>query len=145
MARNGISVQVHGWREVRAALGSFRGQLPGEVRDAVRESAQVVARDARSRVPLGPGRDGHVKSTVRAVAGRGGYSVRGGGNGYPYYQFLEFGGRVGRNRSVYRPRRKAGRYIYPALMRNDARIRRMMSEGVERAARRAGLRTGGGA
>ena len=145
MARNGISVQVHGWREVRAALGSFRGQLPGEVRDAVRESAQVVARDARSRVPLGPGRDGHVKSTVRAVAGRGGYSVRGGGGRFPYYPWLEFGGRVGRKNSVRRKRVKSGRYIYPALTSNSAAIRRMMERNVIRAARRAGLRTGGGA
>lgn len=141
---DGVRVQVHGWREVRAKLGGLRGQLPKAVRDAAKDSAQLVVSDAKRRMPIGPGKNGHARSSIRSAATSRGTQVRGGGAKFPYYQFLEFGGRVGRKNSVYRKRIKKGRYIYPALDAQRAQMRRTLNRNLSRAARSSGLNVRGG-
>lgn len=83
-----------------------------ELGRAGKEAADVVARAARDKVPVVTGR---ARSSVRAVARSGGGAVAGGGAKVPYYGWLDFGGRVGRNNSVTRPVIQRGRFIYPAL------------------------------
>ena len=144
MAGDTIRVQVHGWPEVRAKLGNLRGQLPAAVRAATKDSAQLVVNDAKRRMPIGPGKGGHARSSVRSAATSRGTDVRGGGKRYKYYCWLEFGGRVGKKNSVYRKRVKKGRYIYPALDAQRALMRRTLSRNLERAARRSGLSVRGG-
>ena len=144
MAGDTIRVQVHGWPEVRAKLGNLRGQLPAAVRAAAKDSAQLVVNDAKARMPIGPGKGGHARSSVRSAATGRGYQVRSGGGRFVYVPFLEFGGRVGKKNSVYRKRVKKGRYIYPALDAQRALMRRTLNRNLERAARRSGLSVRGG-
>lgn len=144
MAGSRVGVQVHGWGEMRARLGALRGQLPAAVRAAARDSAQLVVRAAQRRMPLGPGRGGHARSSIRSAATSRGTEVRGGDPRFSYYPWLEFGGRVGRKKSVKRARVKRGRYIYPALSAQRALMRRALSRNLTRAARSSGLHVRGG-
>lgn len=140
MARDAIRVQVEGTKELKAALRRLRSESPTAARDASRKAAELVVRDARPRVPLGPGANGHIRSSLRVVSTRAGAGASIGGPSYPYVFWLEFGGRVGRRKSVYRKRAKSGRYIYPAMAATAARRQALMQRQIEGAARRSGLR-----
>jgi hypothetical protein len=57
----------------------------------------------------------------------------------PYAGWIEFGGRVGPNQSVRRPFVPGGRSMYPAVKREEAKIREVMADGLNRLADKAGL------
>jgi hypothetical protein len=57
----------------------------------------------------------------------------------PYYPWLDFGGRVGRSRSVVRPYLKQGRYIYRAYFANRDRFAQLLEDTLVDVARQAGL------
>jgi hypothetical protein len=136
---SGIKVRVHGERELSAALRRLRGEVPSATRDAARKAAELVVRNAKPRVPIGPGEGGHARSSIKVGTTGAAASVQGGGPRFPYYPWLEFGGRVGRKNSVYRKRIRKGRYIYPALAATAARRRALMQRQIAGAARRSGL------
>ncbi len=135
----GLEVRVRGGAKLMAELGVFGKSLPRVVKQAAREAAQPVARDAKAAMPTGPAKGGHARSSIRVATSRGGVAIRGGGGRFQYYPWLEFGGRVGRNKSVYRTRIKAGRYLYPSLVANRPAIERNMNRLIVAAARDAGL------
>ena len=109
------------------------------MKKTLRATSKIVSDDAKPHVPYGPAANGHARSSVRPFVDGRGTGVRGGSARYPYYGWLEFGGRVGRDRSVRRNRIKGGRYLYPSLGRNRRRIRRELVATLVRSARRAGL------
>lgn len=113
MAGNGVDlrVEVDGLRALRAALRDVDKSFSRELGQAGKRAAELVAESARAKVPV---RSGAARGSVRATAGRGG-SVSGGGARAPYFPWLDWGGRVGRGKSVYRPVVQGGRYLYPAL------------------------------
>lgn len=98
--------------DVQMALTRALRGLPRAVRQAEAGSARIVARRAQARVPHGPAVGGHAASSIRSI----GPEVRGGGPRYPYYPWLEFGGRVGPQGSVRRRWVQGGRYIYPSMV-----------------------------
>ena len=67
--------------------------------------------------------------------------MSGGGNKAPYYPWLDFGGSVGRRRSVRRPFLDKGRYIYAAYFRarDSGRFEDALSAGLVKVAKDAGL------
>jgi hypothetical protein len=132
-----VRVKVSGLPEVRRALRQIQADSPDGLQRATKRAAQIVAADARRRVPIGPGRNGHVRSSFKVVSSRGGATVQAGGTRYPYLPWLEFGGRVGRNNSVYRKRIKAGRYLWVALAESRPRIQAALRDELEDIARKA--------
>lgn len=70
------------------------------------------------------------------TAGRVGYGTY---NQVPYQGFIEFGGRVGRNKSVVRPFVRKGRYLFPAAERERALIVADLEDAIGDLIRRAGL------
>ena len=141
---DGMQVRVRGGAKLLAELGVFGRSLPRVVKEAAKEAAKPVARDTKARMPSGPAKGGHVRSSVRVGVSRKGVALRAGGGRYPYYMWLEWGGRVGRNKSVHRARSQAGRYLYPSLVANRAGIERAMNRNIVAAARRSGLNVRGG-
>ena len=63
--------------------------------------------------------------------------IEAGGSKVPYYPWLDFGGRVGRRKSVHRPFLKDGRYIYDAFNRHRDDFIDVMREGLLDVARSA--------
>lgn len=115
------SIDVEGLPELRRLFRKLGGteQLKG-VRRALKAAAEVVAADARSRVPV---RSGRAQASIRAGTSGNFGTVSGGKGSLAYYGWLDFGSRTPRTGN---PRRVGpwsgsgrgpdrGRFIYPAL------------------------------
>lgn len=109
-------IKVDGLAQFVRDLKKLDSDLPKAVRNALNAAAQLVVDTARPEIPS---RSGKAKGSVRVASTRTKVRVRAGGNRAPYYPWLDFGGRVGRRKSVVRPFRKEGRYIYDAYYRKS--------------------------
>lgn len=149
-------VQITGLRETRAAFRLMGGTINDDLRVMLKEAADIVVMDARSQVPS---RSGKAAASIRSVAGGNTIWVKGGGAAVPYYGWLEFGGTLPGKRprsrkalmwsgaehpSMFarggkRAKMEDGRYIYPALKRNEPAVEEAAALAVDIAKRKAGL------
>lgn len=104
-------IRIEGLREFQRALKRMNADLPKALRVAFNAAGDIVVQVARPDIPT---KSGHAKTSVKARSTQTAVRVVGGGNKAPYYPWLDFGGKVGRNRSVSRPFLADGRYIYNA-------------------------------
>lgn len=138
--RDGIvRIRVEGDQELAARLKRANRAVPDQVRKIGLDIADMIAAFAKRKIPLGPARNGHVKSSLEGKIRRGLPVVDGGGPGWPYFGWLEFGGRVGIHRSVFREKHPDGRYIVPTVVERRAEIERQMEDGLEELMRRYGI------
>ena len=140
-----VEIRVEGLADLRRALTRI-GDLDtrNDLRDGLKKAADIVAREAKSRVPS---RSGRTAESVRAVAGGNRAFVVGGKKAVPHYGWLDFGSRtprVGNARSVgpwtgsgQGPRK--GRFIYPALDAKERQVVDAVADAVQAATRRAGF------
>ena len=130
------AIRITGLSEFQRNLKTLDNDLPKALRMAFNTAAEVVATDARGAVKVQSGRaQGSVKVRSTQKASR----IVGGGNKAPYYPWLDFGGKVGRKRSVHRPFLKHGRYIYNAYFDNQPRYAQLLEQGLLDVAARAGV------
>lgn len=108
------AIGIKGLAEFNRNLRRLDADLPKALRVAMNQAAEVVVNAARPQVPR---RSGRAAASLRVASTRTAARVKGGGARVPWYPWLDFGGRVGRNRSVKRPFYKEGRYIYDAYFR----------------------------
>lgn len=108
-------VVVDGLRELNKALKSASDDAALEMKRAMHDIAESVIADVRPRVPH---RTGKSAQSYKARSGVKGASVAFGGSRTPHVPWLEFGGRVGRGKSVSRTVIRGGRYLYPAIADN---------------------------
>lgn len=141
--RNGVRVVILGDEALRRRLASVHHALPEGVDEIAQDVADLMAIFARKKVPLGPARNGHVRTTLRGTTRNGTPVVEGGDAAHPYYGWLDFGGHVGPNRSVYRKKIAEGRYIYPTLRERRSQIDDQMSHGLEELLQRHGIEVRG--
>jgi hypothetical protein len=102
-------VKVEGLAELARRLKAIDPASVKRVRIANNEAANLVITRARPRIPR---RTGKAQRSLRAASTRGAVQVKAGGTRAQHYPWLDFGGRVGRKKSVKRPFLKDGRYIY---------------------------------
>jgi hypothetical protein len=140
VAREFVRIRVTGDEELRRRLIAARRALPDGVDEIALDVADLMALYARRKVPLGPGRGGHVRKTLVGQLAGGVATVQGGDAAHPYYGWLEFGGHVGIHRSVAREKVPDGRYIYPTLRERRAEIDDQMSHGLAELIERHGIR-----
>jgi hypothetical protein len=133
-------IEVHGLKEFRRNLRQMDRGLPKGLRVAGNKAAALVVAGAKPLVPLGPARGGHARDSIRAASTQSSARVKGGGSRFPYYPWLDFGGRVGRNRSVHRRFIHSGRYIWAAFARDRHKVERELLDALEGVARDAGVR-----
>lgn len=129
-------IRVEGLRELRGTLRRVDTGLAKELGQAGKKAAEMVVATARPKVPV---RTGRARRSLRATASRGG-SVVGGGSKAPYFGWLDFGGRVGRNKTVSRPVITGGRIIYPALAERRNDVIDEFVQQVDDLVRKAGLK-----
>lgn len=134
-------IKVEGLAEFSRSLKRLDSSLPKALRIALNQAADVVVREALPRIPK---RTGRAKSTVKAMSTRTASRVSGGSKRAPYYPWLDFGGRVGRNRSVERPFYKSGRYIYQAYYDKTDEVQAALTGALVDVARQAGLEVDSG-
>jgi hypothetical protein len=139
-------VTVEGLATVRRQLADLgNAEARAELRDGLKAAAEVVAEDARQRVPKGE--TGRTRASVRATAGGNRAFVRGGRSTVKHYGWLDFGVRTpitGRPRSVgpwaesgRGPR--GGRFIYPALEATRNEVVERVDGAMSKAVRALGL------
>lgn len=106
-------IKIEGLAQFRRDLKKLDSELPKALRLALNEAVELVIDYARPRVPR---QSGAAARSIRARSTAGVARVMAGGRRAPYYPWLDFGGRVGRGRSVSRPFHKEGRYLWKALV-----------------------------
>lgn len=108
-------IKVEGLSAFVRNLKQLDKDLPKAVRKSFNSAADLLVAEIR---PLVPSRSGRAASTVRSTSTQTAARVSGGGNRAPYYPWLDFGGKVGRKKSVARPFYTDGRYIYGTYFRD---------------------------
>jgi hypothetical protein len=104
-----IHVRARGLDGFRHDLEVSRDRLIDGTRSLMSELADETADDARDRARRGQ-KTGASMNSIRAM----GPVVRA-GDDVPWYGFADFGGRVGRKRSIIRKYIKGGRWLFPAV------------------------------
>ncbi len=129
-------IQVEGLRELQAALKRMDTGLPKKLRLALNEASEEVIDYARPRFPR---RSGKAAASLKARSTQKQARVGLGGNRAPYAPWLDFGGRVGPNRSVSRPFIREGRYVYKGLSVRRPQIIEIMNRALVDLAKDAGM------
>jgi hypothetical protein len=129
-------IRVEGLVEFQKALRNVEDGLQKQLRVVFNEAVEQITEDARRKVPV---RTGKARGSVKAASSQREAVVKGGGRRVSYYPWLEFGGKVGREKSVSRPFVRGGRYIYPAWSRNRGDVLDAVNQGIVDLARNAGL------
>lgn len=132
-------IKIEGLAEFSRNLKRLDNELPKMLRMANNEAAQLIVDRTKPKVPLGPSKGGHAVSSIKSKSTRTLARVSGGGKRYPYYPWLDFGGRVGRGRSIHRPFLKTGRYIFDTFEDNRQQVHEIMINALLNVAREAGV------
>lgn len=132
------SIKVVGLREFSRSLKKIDSDLPKTLRTVHNDAANLIVDWAKPRVPS---KSGRAAGTLKAKSTRTMARVSGGSAAAPYYAWLDFGGRVGVNKSVYRPFLAEGRYIYAGLAAKREDITELMMSAYVDLAQEAGLVT----
>lgn len=130
------TIRVSGVKELQKALRQVDKALGAELRKGLNEVADIVVQAAR---PLMPRKTGALQDSLKPGSTQRTAAIKFGGTKAPYGPWIEFGGHVGRNRSVSRPFVPGGRTIYPTLARKRPEIIQKIDDVVERLAKRAGF------
>lgn len=129
-------IKVDGLAEFVRNLRKLGADLPKTVRLAMNDAADVIIRRTR---PLVRVRTGRAAASLRAQSTRTAVRVTAGGRRAPYYPWLDFGGRVGPQRSVRRNFIKEGRYLYPTYERSWQEVYDVMVRALVDVVRGAGF------
>jgi hypothetical protein len=129
-------VKITGLRDFQAALRTMDGETQKQLRLVLNKAADLVVVGARRRVPT---RTGAAQSSIRAGSTQREASVKAGSRRAPYYPWLDFGGRVGRGRSISRRFQAGGRYVYPAYDEVRPKVQDILEAELAALARSAGL------
>lgn len=130
------AVKVKGLRDLQAALKATEDGLQKELRVALNRAADLVASGAARRVPVKTGR---ARASLRAQSSQREAKVVGGSKKAAYYGWLEFGGRIGRDKATRRPFVKGGRYLWPAYAAQRAQVAKVIADELDALMRRTGL------
>lgn len=129
-------IHVTGLIELQRALKQMDGESQKQLKVVLDDVARTVASGASRRVPRKTGR---AAASLRAQSSQREAKVVGGSKKVPYYGWLDFGGRIGRDKSQSRPFVKGGRYMYPAYSANRDSIQRALEASLKQLVRDAGL------
>jgi hypothetical protein len=131
-----VKVEVTGLKEFNRSLKSLDSDLPKATRIALNGCADFLIAQTRPQIPR---RTGRAANSLKARSTRTSVRIGVGGRQAPYYPWLDFGGRVGRAKSVHRPFYTEGRYLYPTLRKNRDEFTKIMEGAILEVARSAGL------
>lgn len=130
------AIRIEGLKEFRAGLKSMDKDLPKGIRIALNAVVDIVVDDARPRIPRVSGKAANsLKSQSTQSAAR----IKAGGSKAPYFPWLDFGGKTGRNRSVDRPFYKKGRYVWLSFADKRTEVTHALEGALTDVARGAGL------
>lgn len=142
-ARNGefATIKIDGLRDLTRSLKALDPETAKQVKAVLNDAAQIVVNTARPRIPS---LSGAARSSVVVRSTARESRVQAGGRKAPYYPWLDYGGKVGRDRSVSRPFERHGRYLYPAYGAQMANVQKLLSKRLDLIIVGAGLKPDAG-
>lgn len=129
-------IRIQGLAQYNSALRKLDKEAPKGLRLALNEAAQIVVVGARQKVER---RTGRAAASLKARSTRTAVRVAAGGQRALHYPWLDWGGRVGRRKSVSRPFVPTGRYLYPTYYARQQEIQTTLERALADTVRRAGL------
>jgi hypothetical protein len=129
-------IKVTGLREFNRDLKKIDKDLPKVLRLANNDVAQLIVDWAKPKFPK---KTGAAARTVKVASTRTEVRVREGSAKVPYVPWLDFGGRVGRARSIKRAFYSDGRYLWPGLIANREQATERLAERLMEVCRAAGV------
>ena len=132
------AIRIDGLAEFSRSLRKLDAELPKALRIALNQGSDLVIGAARPHIPS---RSGRARGSLKARSTRTAVRVSEGGPRASYVPWLDFGGKVGRRKSVRRPFLKEGRYLYAAYfakVRSGA-FEQVMTDALLGVVRQAGL------
>lgn len=129
-------ISVKGLAEFNRGLRKLDSEAPKGLRIALNGVADSLVQKVRPQIPR---KSGAAANSLKAKSTRTSARISMGGRTAPYMPWLDFGGRVGRDRSVHRKFFKEGRYLYPTLRRERPEIEKLLGQALTAVARNAGL------
>lgn len=132
-------IKVTGLREFRSGLRRMDKSLPKALRVAGNRAADLIVAEAKPRVPLGPGKGGHARDSIRAASTQASARVAGGSKKFAYFGWLDFGSRKKYPHLPERPFLKKGRYIWRAFADVRPRVQDELHDALTEVAESAGL------
>lgn len=130
------TIRVEGLAQFRRSLKALDSNLPKALRLALNGAMGVVVDYGKSHMTR---QTGQALSSIKAKSTGTAARVSEGGNKAPYAAWLDFGGSVGRNKSVKRRFIKEGRYLYPALRDKKPEIISALEDSIAEVAKQAGI------
>lgn len=130
-------IQIDGLTSLQGSLRDVGKKAPKEIKAFTTEVADLILVKGRALVPS---RTGKARRSWRAVGSAKGATVEYGGQGASYMPWLDFGGKVGRKKSVVRPYLRGGRYLYPTIAKYKPQTQKIADEAMADIARSAGLK-----
>ncbi len=134
-----VRIEFEGMRELRRSLKGISKDAQKQLRLLQNEAAMIIIRDAKPKVPIGPGVGGHAADSLKAASTQSATKISAGGNKFPYYPWLDFGGKVGKNRSVSRPFLTEGRYIWSSYSDKRKEVLAELERGLDALIKSTGL------
>lgn len=129
-------IKITGLKEFRDALKRMDDNAVGQLKVAHNSAAELVAQVASARFPK---RTGKAAGTIKPKSTRLESRVSGGSKRVPWFAFIDFGGRVGKHKSVRRQFIKSGRYLWPAYADNREKVQEILVASMVQLAQDAGL------
>jgi hypothetical protein len=129
-------IKIVGLTEFRRELRKMDRELPKTLRKALNSASELVVETA---LPWVPRQTGRAALSLKARSTQTSARVAGGSARASYYPWLDFGGTVGRKKSVSRPFYKHGRYMYKAYDERRDEIEEILQRALVDLAREAGV------
>lgn len=143
MAKNDptLSVDVANLKALHKALKQADPELQKQLRRDLKKAADIVANEAKTRVPS---RTGRAAASIRTGSNtKGAYIAGGGTNAVKYYGWLDFGSRTPKKqRGPWRGSGSGphgGRFIYPALADRRDEVMGVVEDAVAKSIKEAGF------
>lgn len=118
-------LRLDGITALRKQLKAAGEGAEKQIRPALNDAADVIVRVARPKIPSVTGA---ARASLRVASVGVKVRVQAGGTKAPYYPWLDYGGRVGRNKSIVRPFYGGGRYLWPAYDQERVNIMRLLDK-----------------
>lgn len=130
------AIRIEGLAQFRAGLKRMDKDLPKGIRIALNGVVDIVVDDARPRIPR---RTGRAAASLKSQSTQSKARIKAGGSRAPYFPWLDFGGRTGRNRSQVRPFFKKGRYVWLSFADKRTEVTAALEGAMVDVAKGAGL------
>ncbi|WP_157621581.1 HK97 gp10 family phage protein [Saccharothrix sp. NRRL B-16348] len=134
MALREGAIKVTGLKQLSRSLRSLDKDAPKALRLAGNKAALIIVNEAKPKIPVGPAAGGHASTSIKAASTRTAARVSAGGKKFPYYAWLDFGGKVGRKKATIRKFHKSGRYIWKAYEDQRSHVAQTLSDELKKAA-----------